>query len=75
MKFAFSQGTQIVKPRSLKFKLMNLYRGGGRRHDNDNAKSIAAIPIAGIIFATTFLSGLLPFTGSSCYNYEDNYLY
>jgi hypothetical protein len=54
---------------------MNLYRGGGRRHDNDNAKSIAAIPIAGIIFATTFLSGLLPFTGSSCYNYEDNYLY
>ena len=56
---------EIVKFHVPSFASMNLRNGPlDKSNNNRTAKAIAAIPIAGILVAAAFMSGLLSFIGS-----------
>ena len=56
---------EIVKFHVPSFASMNLRNGPlDKSNNNRTAKAIAAIPIAGILVAAAFMSGLLPVIGS-----------
>jgi uncharacterized protein YjbI with pentapeptide repeats len=54
----------MVKFHISSFALMNLCNGPNKTNNNRTAKAVSAIPIAGILIATAFMSGILSVIGS-----------